>query len=138
MTLNSHLGFRVGVQSFAHENSCPLSKPFPRVLKRTTSLEFSINMLVRAIRASMTMTRGAGGLSISQKLEVARLVPMDHLAFKVIGRIEPFVGRDINFMNDFAALLRNKITELDKLFCSGAASPHDINTRGETLLHISA
>lgn len=129
-------GLRLGLQSFAHSNSCSLSKPHPKSTVITVALHNCGALLARAIRASITINRGAGGLSISHKLDIARAVPRDSRAFQIVDWHFAVQTGVIKNIIDFDRFLRDSVREIENLFRNGSASPWDIDEDGDTLLEV--
>lgn len=93
--------------------------------------------LAGALEASISITRGAGGLSISPNLRCARLVSRDSPAFKLVDHLYPeFYVMSPKYMGELEALLDTSIHGLALLFRDGKASPYDVDLEGRTLLHV--
>ena len=90
--------------------------------------------LSRTIDYTFSITSGAGGFAISPQLTVIRMVGY-HSAFHQVEYLVHFVLTD----KDEAAAqhLEKEIERLRGLFCSGEASPFDVDRYGRTLLHVS-
>ena len=130
--------FAFETESLSHLRTCPL---FVKSAW-TTVARFRIRscgaLLARAIDASMSITRGAGGLSISSNLQCARVVPYDSPAFKLVRSVFLDDGpRRRSKIEMEAYATKFVLPELERLFCSGKASPYDVDSEtGDTLLHV--
>lgn len=93
--------------------------------------------LAGALEASISITRGAGGLSISPNLRCARLVSRDSPAFKLVDDLsQKFYVLTPEDMGGLEALVDISIHGLALLFRDGKASPYDVDPEGGTLLHV--
>ena len=133
MALNPRLSFRIGLQSVKHDSFCPLFQASSRSNMTTTSLQYCGTLLTRAIKASMTIKRGAGAYSICHTLETARLVPNDSPAFEIA---RWWGAPEIKSIGEFSESLRNNVNELGYMFSNGIASPYDVDCKSRTLLHV--
>ena len=87
-----------------------------------------------AIEASIAITRGAGGFSISPGLQCARVVPASNPAFELVDRISNRIREtDIGGLQ---LALEAGIQDLARLYRDGKASPYDVDLEGDTLLHV--
>lgn len=101
-------------------------------------------LLARAIEASISITTGAGGLSVSIALRCAHVVPDNNPAFRLVDRglwkesHYPRYGRQrpLKSIIQFEALLDVNIRKIERLFRAGKASPYDVSLDGNTLLHV--
>lgn len=93
-------------------------------------------MLARAIRTSITINRGAGGVSIGHDLDIVRMVPGNSRAFRLVQW--PLITKEgkIHNINSLDMFLRHNVQELEGLFRNGSASPFDVDEEGNTLLHV--
>lgn len=126
----------LGLQSLIHDNSCPLSKPYPKTVVVTAALHNCGTILARAIRASITINRGAGGCSIAHTLDIARMVPLHSRAFQLVDRTLPIKKGRIKSIIELEKFFRDSVQELQCLFRNGSASPCDVNENEETLLEV--
>lgn len=128
--------FGLGLQSLTHDCSCPLSKSYPKSTVVTAVLQYCGAMLARSIRASITINRGAGGVSIAHKLDIARVVPSGSRVFQLVNWKLAIEEGVIKSASDFDIFLRDSIKELQCLFRNGNASPCDVNEMGDTVLQV--
>ena len=131
-----NFSLRVSLQSMIHDKFCPLSKTHPRLTVVTAALQNCGTMLAQAIRASITINRGAGGISISHTLDTARMVPSDSRAFQLVDWTSALEEGIIGSIADFDRLLRDSVQELRYLFRNNSASPCDVSEDGKTLLEV--
>ena len=103
--------------------------------------------LAGAIEASISIVRGAGGLSISPALQCARVVPRYSPAFELVDGLGMYLRKcmypgtgaresKVSLCGRLEALLDIRIHELAHLFRDGKASPYDVDLQGNTLLHV--
>jgi hypothetical protein len=128
--------FGLGLQSLSHDSSCPLSKFSSKSTVVKTALQYCGALLARAIRASITINRGAGGLSIGQKLDIASMVPSDSRAFQLVNWSSAIEEGVIKSASEFNTFLRDSIKKLECTFRNGNASPCDVNEEGDTVLQV--
>lgn len=125
-------------ESMSHNRTCPL---FANSAS-TTMARFRIAscgaLLAGAIEASISITRGAGGLSISPVLRCAHVVASDNPAFRLISKT-----LRLNLFKKWGPRSRIELTvldigirEIERLFREGKASPYDVDLKGNTLLHV--
>ena len=126
-------------QSMSHHPGCHL---FVKSCS-TTVARFCMKrcgaFLSGAIEASISITRGAGGFSISPGLRCARVVPANNPAFELVARFnEIYWSYGCRRMNiaELELSLETGIQDLTRLFRDGKASPYDVNLQGDTLLHV--
>jgi hypothetical protein len=90
-------------------------------------------LIGQAVTASVYLRRGAGGFSISPSLSCIRVVSSDSPAFKVLASFlskwyySPLSSPTLESLN----------RALVELFQDGHASAHDVNEKGQNLLHVS-
>ena len=124
-------------ESMKHDPACYLFASS----SSTTVAKFGVKrcgaFLSRAIEASISITRGAGGLSINHGLRCAHMVPANnpafHLLFRLRGRFD--TDRKMN-IGEVESSLETGIQDLARLFRDGKASPYDVDLEGNTLLHV--
>lgn len=124
--------FRSSVISCIHQKGCPL-RISPR--KETIiGMRYSHSglLLSRMLSFSISITRGAGGSSISHNLTFRATVSDTSPAFALfsVDAINMAQSQKINYFTWATK-------ELYHLFREQKASPSDVNSRGRTLLHVS-
>lgn len=78
----------------------------------------------------MSITRGAGGLSLGVNLAISTVVPMDAPAFELLGNLDSNTSLT-------EARVADLLQQLGGLFRSGKASPRDIDKHGCSLFMVS-
>ena len=136
------LTFEIG--STSHHHSCPLFPKSANTTEARVRLSSCGRFLARAIEASISIKRGAGGSSISPVLQCAYVVH-DKAAFQLIDLDWPESHRDrmmytcdvdLSHLSHLEASLDRRIAKLQRLFKAGKASPYDVDLEGNTLLHV--
>ncbi|KAL8916695.1 MAG: hypothetical protein Q9172_006187 [Xanthocarpia lactea] len=97
-------------------------------------ISFSGRLIQGAIRAAMSMTRGAGGFSISPMLAFSPVVPSGTGPFRVI---RTFGHRDEVHASDLPTPFGSWTQELLQLYQAGKASPRDLDEEGKNIMHIA-
>lgn len=118
-----------------HLPECPHSRFAQRVNTLAAKYTFCTRLLGFSIAAMVTMKRGVGGLAISPHLMLRAVVPNTSPAFQLLN-----VKRGIN-RNELVASphdqVKRVLSQLNRLFASGKASPTNITPDGKTLLAVS-
>ncbi|EON66425.1 hypothetical protein W97_05522 [Coniosporium apollinis CBS 100218] len=113
-----------------HRRDCPWFRTAKRTTTLGLSLPFSAYWLNKIVQFTMTVSKGAGALSISPALIFRATVPSDSPAFKLVDSLF-YRGRRQLTCVDF----KNTIRQLGRLFQEDGASPGDVeDVNGETLL----
>ena len=119
----------------SHHRACPMYSSAPAFATARFSIGICGAILNRAVEASISMTRGAGGFSISPKLHCARVVSYGCKAFNLVNLYEDEITPISNF-GDWEGFLRGRTQELERLFREGQATSYDVDLQGKTLLHV--
>ena len=132
LTLNNAPGLRVllNTSSLNHHKDCPLSNYSKSEKLFKIRLWYCGGILAQAIEASIHLTRGAGGFSISPNLSFSCVVPSNSNAFRLFRSYDLIRGprpQDLDVL----------IESLSRLFQDGKASPRDVDEDGNSLLHVS-
>ncbi|KAF2144722.1 uncharacterized protein K452DRAFT_145900 [Aplosporella prunicola CBS 121167] len=137
-------------ESSQHEKCCPLWASSERSKRLGLRISHYRNILARAVEISISITHGAGGLSISPLLRLGRFRRPDSPAFEpfyyYLGG--PSTGSEQkrliwNFRRkecrpaSFGTVWTAKLLEIQRLFESGKASPTDVNNEGFNVLHVA-
>ena len=96
--------------------------------------------LAESIELSLKMIRGAGGAAISGSLKVCGVVFSDSPAFDLLHLTTsgmPWCRPDTYTLEATRAILIGIVQRLDSLFREEKASPTDVDSYGNTLLHVS-
>ena len=137
MTAFSKWKFIFETQSMSHHPTCHLFASSPSTTVARFCMKRCGAFLAGALEASISITRGAGGLSISPNLRCARLVSRDSPAFKLVDDLsQKFYVLTPEDMGGLEALVDISIHGLALLFRDGKASPYDVDPEGGTLLHV--
>ena len=93
-------------------------------------------LLSRAIEVSLSVTKGAGGFSISPTLQCARVISSDdpHLHLFNVRELER--KWSVRNIKEWETALQATTKDLALSFEAGIASPYDVNRCGHTLLHV--
>ena len=134
ITLTSKWNIVFKAESMSHQRTCPLFASSASTAMTKFRVGYCGALLAGAIEASISITRGAGGYSISPVLRGARVVSRDNPAFELVITVSQKIWK-INKI-DLEALLDTSIHELVCLFHYGEASPYDVDLEGNTLLHV--
>ena len=97
---------------------------------RRTFCNFFLNF---SIRASLEVTTGAGGFSISPNLDVYPVVSDSSPAFKLLSERDSMI-----WGGNMEGVLQDILKNLAQLFQDGKASPLDTLADGTSLLHVSS
>ena len=116
-----------------HDRDCPHSACVETSWSMRLSLACCSKFLARAVEASLSLTRGAGGTALSPNLQLRCLVPYDSPAFALMGEQYP---ESMTF-DDIKIVASQRVQRLRNMFQDGKASPYDVDIGGNTLLHVS-
>ena len=125
-------------ESMSHHHTCHVSASSSSTTVAKFRMKRCGTFLAGAIEASMSITRGAGGFSISPGLRFAHVVPANNPAFELLYRLRDmhFVpGQTISIV-ELELSLETGVQDLTRLFRDGKASPYDVDLQGNTLLHV--
>ena len=118
----------------SHNPGCPLSGLATRTDTAQLSFRFCNAFLSRTIQATMSLTRGAGGFSISPGLNFRNIVRYDSPASRLIyNEMLSWMSLAPDDINQRSVIALNK---LRRLFEEGKASPTDQTQYGWNLLHV--
>ena len=117
-----------------HHRNCPLFHECQVIKQIGLRLSFCGPLLQGAMQATMSMTRGSGGLSINPMLAFSNIVPSNTGSFK---RLDMDQFRGWSSAADLRSILKLKKQELLRLYQQGAASPHDVDEAGDSIIHVS-
>ena len=84
---------------------------------------------------TFSITSGAGGFAISPQLTIVRVVRWDSPAFLQVQQL--FANLLVGSEREMVQAPKYMIKKLHRLFCTGVASPFDVDQDGRTLLHVS-
>lgn len=131
--------FKTSTESCKHSVACPLYIGTEAATTVGLKMTYYGRLLANTIRASMSITAGAGDFSISPCLNFRALVPRDSPAFKLLDYktlsnhcSHTPLSRTSEVCENFESALR----EVYDLFRSRVASPNDVDEDGNTLLMV--
>jgi hypothetical protein len=118
--------------SRSHHQACPRYGEFAQEKILSLYLSYCGLFLAAAIKATLSITRGAGGFSISPSLRYTRIVPSDSPSFALL---------NINLDNfetakEMQACFDTCIRQLSRLYSERKALPYDVDQYGDTVLHV--
>lgn len=135
MAKNRKWKFTLETESISQHHTCPFFANSASAIVAKFRMRTCGTLLAGAIEASISVTKGAGGLSISPVFRCTRVVPLDNLAFQFLGvRIDENLR--LRSTSELETFLDFIIDELELSFRSGKASPYDVDLEGNTLLHV--
>lgn len=115
-----------------HHRGCPHSS----LVESSWSLKFRLaycsRLLARAVQTSISLTKGAGGTSLSPNMTFRCLVADDSPAFALMR--DPWTWN--KSVNDIETVVNQRVQSLRQMFQDRKASPYDIDMYGNTLLHV--
>lgn len=120
----------------AHDRSCPLHAFLQRAERLEAGFTFCNRYLGFSLQVALSLTKGAGGFSISPRLEFRAIVPFDSPAFSFIHEIGVRAHSRDCHPQDVLDSLESAPRHLLELFSDGKAAPSQINPAGHTLLHV--
>ena len=133
---NPRWKFKFQTESSSHHRTCPLFRDAVRTTVARLSIGSCWTLLAGAIQASISVTRGAGGFSISPSLQCAYVVSPDSAHFELVSLLGVINNESIKTVNDWQAFWQNRLSEIEQLFHNRKASPYDVDLCGNTLLHV--
>ena len=126
-------GFSIHLANANHDRGCPHSAGVEKSWSMALRLAYCSKFLARAVQASVSLTRGAGGIALSPNLQLRCLVPYDSPAIALI--TEPFPDNET--FDNIKIVASQRVQRLRQMFQDGKASPYDVDIHGNTLLHVS-
>ena len=139
ITPNLKWKFLFETESISHHPDCYLFAISSSTNVANIGLKRCGALLSGAIEATISITRGAGGYSISTGLRCAYVVPASNPAFKLLYRLHEvyrsYALYGIN-IKKVKLSLETGIQDLARLFRDGKASPYNVDLDGKTLLHV--
>lgn len=129
--------FKRSTESCKHSVACPFYIGTEAATTVGLKMTYYVRLLANTVRASMSITAGAGGFSINPCLNFRAVVPRDSPAFSLLGSSrlhERFPSTSSYETNEICEYFESALRELYELFRSKAASPNDVDEDGTTLL----
>lgn len=124
-------------QTSSHNATCLSRCHGRRIQTFGLGLRVCCFILSRAIQATLTVTQGAGGCSISSALKYRAIVLDNSPAFKTVYSAGLEFNRGVDDVQGLQHRIENLLQQLKKLFRDGKASPTDICQNEGSLLHVS-
>ena len=124
-------------ETSSHSATCLLRYRDRRIQTFGLGLRVCCFILSRTIQATLTVTQGAGGFSISSALKYRAIVPDNSPAFEIVYSTELEFTLGADDVQGLQHRIENLLQQLKKLFRDGKASPTDICQKGGNLLHVS-
>ena len=131
--------FKTSVESSKHSVACP----FYISTEATTTIGFKMayygRLLANTVRATLSITSGAGGYSINPCLKFHARVPCDSPAFLILDPETFRIRRRTtppSQIREVCGYFENALQQLYELFRDGRASPTDTDEHGWTLVHV--
>jgi hypothetical protein len=131
---NQPLFFERGIhqQPTTHDDACPFHNQNRAIIVLFRRWTFCSWILSFSIQASLTITKGAGGFSISPHLEFRAIVPVDSPVFRLL------LDTQTDLMSQAARdVIENTQKKLLGLLQEGQGSYSDTLPDGDTILHVS-
>ena len=135
---NSRWDGKIYATTLTHHSDCPLFTISEITEERGFRLSYCGAWLARAVYASVAITKGAGGFSISPNLAVRPVVPRSSRIFKLFRHSPDNLPKELVKSRDLQSTLEWTICQLVRLFEDKDASPYDVDEDGNTLLHVSS
>lgn len=131
--------FKTSMESSKHSASCHLYIGTEATTTVGLKMTYYGKLLANTIRATISFTNGAGGISISPCLRLRALVSNPSPAFQLLDRkaLEArFRDTQSQQTNELCQHFENVLQELYELFHAKVASPTDISEDGNTLITV--
>ena len=116
--------------TLVHRPGCPEVQEEKQI---GLKISFGGCLIQGAIQAAMSMTRGAGGFSISPILAFSPVVPSGTGPFRVFRMVDEL--EEIH-ASDLRTAFRSWTQELLQLYQAGKASPRDVDEEGNNIMHV--
>lgn len=134
-TIHSHRAIRqkpfYWLRPGSHDLSCPVYRVSRKAQYLETGINFCSSYLGFSVQATMSITKGAGGVSIGSRLNVRNIVPFNSPAFACLSK-----GLKARQDKDSDGWERSTLQHILQLFNEGKAAPSDVDPYGRTLLHV--
>ena len=131
--------FQTSTESCKHSMSCP----FYIGTEATTTIGLKTTyygkLLAKTVRATISFTTGAGGLSISPCLKLRATVSASSTAFQILDPLDlntRFRRARLCQTNEVGKYFEGPLQQLYELFQDNVASPTDVDEYGATLITV--
>lgn len=131
--------FKASVESCKHSVTCPLYIGIKATTTVGLKTAYYKRLLANTVGATVSVTAGAGGYSISPCLKFRALVPRDSPAFNLLDSrrfTDHFRDWPTSQTKEVCKYFESTLQQLYELFKDGAASPTDMDEDGRTLLNV--
>ena len=131
--------FKTSMESCKHSTICPFYIGTEATTTVGLKMAYYGRLLANTVRATISITAGAGGFSINPCLNHRALVPRNSPAFSLLNLDELIRLRrstPLSQTNEVCEYFESILQQLYELFKDKAASPTDIDEDGETLLTV--
>lgn len=131
--------FKTSMESCKHSTICPFYIGTEATTIVGLKMAYYGRLLANTVRATISITAGAGGFSINPCLNYRALVPSNSPAFSLLNLRElskGFRSMPLSQTNEVCEYFESILQQLYELFKDKAASPTDIDEDGETLLTV--
>lgn len=115
-----------------HRQNCPFYNGFEREQLVGLNISYCGPFIAGAIKASVSMTHGAGGFSLSPNLTFYPVVPSNAPAFALLD----FQFTHTTTVSDMQECFDMRTQQLSRLYSERGASPYDTDLNGNTVLHV--
>ena len=131
--------FKTSVESSNHSITCPLYIRTEATKIVGFKMGYYGRLLANTVRATISITTGAGGYSINPSLKFHAIVPRRSPAFRLLDcktLKERFLTPSAPQSKEVSDYFENTLQQIYELFQDGRASPTDTNESGQNLLHV--
>lgn len=124
----------------SHRRTCPQNNDF--LIHHTSVVGMRAvlgGFLSRVVEVSVSLTRGAGGFSISPNLTLKSMIRDNSPAFDLFPESHGFTfASQRGLSGAFAAHTDRCLQQLKEIYSGGEASPYDIDYNGRTVLQVGS
>lgn len=102
------------------------------------NLSYCSTLLAATVKASISMTCGAGGFAISPTLSFCPVTPSnaENFALFEVKTLYPYRPFSIFTEDELQAFFDMRVQRLQRLYSERKASPYDVDQDGNTILHV--
>lgn len=120
--------------SVDHHHKCPVYNETKHERMLGFNLSYCGTLLAAKVKASLSITRGGGGLAISPTLSFCPIVPTTAENFELFAHNvkHSFLVTNDELHEDFDM----PVQRLQRLYSERKASPYDVDQDGNTVLHV--
>ena len=132
--------FKTSTETYKHSTTCAYCIRTEATTTVGLKMTYYGRLLANTVRATVSITSGAGGFSISPCLNFRALVSNRSPAFKLLDSktlYTHFVRTPPSRTSEVCDYFESTLQQIYELFQDKVASPTDINECGETLIHVA-